>query len=70
MEMADISVQELAYEAGVPNTTVYQCRNKDGRYAVSDGIWSILFHVIEEWAPGTQRMLAAAEEAMNDPCSD
>ena len=65
MEMAEISTQELAYEAGVPTWAVYKCRDKSGKLSVSPSVWSALFGAIEGWAPGTLRMLNAAEEAMN-----
>ncbi len=62
MAMADITTQELAYEAGVKPYMVYDCRSQGGNARVSDGVWSILFYCIEQKRPGTQKALKAMEE--------
>lgn len=62
MAMADITTQELAYEAGVKPHTVYECRMRSGNIRASEGVWSILFYCIEQKRPGTRKALKAMEE--------
>ena len=63
MEIADITPQELSYTTELPIRTIYNCRLKHNRQRCSRGVWSLVFHALEEWAPGTQSKLAALDRA-------